>query len=113
MRPRFRPLDLRFEFTDPFPQRPDEFLDLGHGESGRDVLGTIPIERDDLDAHDPFGLPRSQGGVLLADDMARARADREEWRKRVERWKGSGLTAKEFAAETGINAGNLQFWQYK
>ena len=45
--------------------------------------------------------------------MARARADREEWRKRVERWKDSGLTAKEFAAETGINAGTLQFWQYK
>lgn len=39
--------------------------------------------------------------------------DREEWRRRVERWKDSGLTAKEFAAETGINAGTLQFWQYK
>jgi hypothetical protein len=49
----------------------------------------------------------------LADDMARARADQDEWRRRVERWKDSGLTAKEFAAETGINAGTLQFWQYK
>lgn len=45
--------------------------------------------------------------------MARARVDRDEWRRRVERWKDSGLTAKEFAAETGINAGTLQFWQYK
>jgi transposase len=45
--------------------------------------------------------------------MARAREDREEWRRRVDRWKDSGLTAKEFAAEIGINAGTLQFWQYK
>ena len=41
------------------------------------------------------------------------RASRDEWQKRVERWKESGLTAKEFASETGINAGTLQFWQYK
>ena len=39
--------------------------------------------------------------------MARTRLDRDEWRRRVERWKDSGLTAKEFAAETGINAGNI------
>ena len=39
--------------------------------------------------------------------------DRDEWRKRVERWKASDLTAKEFAAEVGINAGTLQFWQHK
>lgn len=45
--------------------------------------------------------------------MGNARADRDEWRRRVERWKDSGLTAKEFAAETGINAGTLQFWRYK
>lgn len=45
--------------------------------------------------------------------MAGQRASREEWRRRVERWKDSGLTAKEFAAETGINAGTLQFWRYK
>lgn len=41
------------------------------------------------------------------------RASREEWQKRVDRWKESGLTAKEFAAETGFNAGTLQFWRYK
>ena len=45
--------------------------------------------------------------------MAGKRASRDEWRKRVDRWKDSGLTAKEFAAETGINAGTLQFWRYK
>jgi transposase len=49
--------------------------------------------------------------VLLK--MARARLDRDEWRRRVERWKDSGLTAKEFAAKTGLNAGTLQFWQCK
>ena len=49
----------------------------------------------------------------MLDDMARAHVDRDEWRRRVQRWKDSGLTAKEFAAETGINAGTLQFWQYK
>jgi hypothetical protein len=45
--------------------------------------------------------------------MASKRASRDEWRTRVERWKDSGLTAKEFAAETGVNAGTLQFWRYK
>jgi len=45
--------------------------------------------------------------------MARARVGRDEWQKRVQRWKDSGLTAKEFAAETAINAGTLQFWRYK
>jgi len=38
---------------------------------------------------------------------------REDWAKRVERWKDSGLTAKEFAAELGINAGSLQQWAYQ
>jgi hypothetical protein len=41
------------------------------------------------------------------------RTSREEWRKRVERWKDSGLTAEQFAAELGINPRTLQFWQYK
>jgi hypothetical protein len=50
---------------------------------------------------------------MVVDDMARTRANRDEWRKRVERWKDSGLTAGQFAAENGLNAGTLQFWQYK
>jgi len=41
-----------------------------------------------------------------------ARAGREVWEKRVERWKEGGLTAEEFAAETGVNARTLQHWQW-
>jgi len=41
------------------------------------------------------------------------RTSREEWCKRVERWKDSGLTADQYASELGINAKTLQFWKYK
>ena len=41
------------------------------------------------------------------------RASREVWAKRVERWKDSGLTAKEFAAELDVSAGSLTFWKWK
>lgn len=41
------------------------------------------------------------------------RVRREEWAKRVERWKDSGLTAKEFAAELGINPRALVFWKWQ
>lgn len=34
----------------------------------------------------------------------------EQWRKRVQRWKDSGLTAREFAAETGLNFHTLRYW---
>ena len=37
----------------------------------------------------------------------RARVEREEWAKRVERWRDSGLTTAEFAAELGINPKTL------
>jgi transposase len=40
-------------------------------------------------------------------------ATREEWSKRIERWKDSGLSAKEFASETGINARSLSWWQWQ
>ena len=53
------------------------------------------------------------GVQIAADDMGNERASREEWRKRVDRWKESGLSAQQFAAELGINAGTLQFWKYK
>jgi hypothetical protein len=43
----------------------------------------------------------------------RPRTSAEEWQKRVERWRESGLSADQFAAELGINAGTLRFWQYK
>ena len=38
---------------------------------------------------------------------------RDVWAKRVERWKDSGLTAKEFAGELGINPKSLQQWAYQ
>ncbi len=38
------------------------------------------------------------------------RTNREEWKKRVERWQESGLTAEQYASELGINAGTLKFW---
>lgn len=41
------------------------------------------------------------------------RASRDEWAKRVERWRDSGLTAEQFASEIGINANTLKFWSYK
>jgi transposase len=42
-----------------------------------------------------------------------ARAGREVWEKRVERWRESGLTAKEYAAEVGINANRLSHWGWR
>lgn len=40
-------------------------------------------------------------------------AVRETWAKRVARWKDSGLSAKEFAAETGINPRSLSWWRWR
>lgn len=42
-----------------------------------------------------------------------SRTSRAEWAKRVERWKDSGLSAKEFASETGLKASALRFWSWK
>ncbi len=42
----------------------------------------------------------------------RKQATRAEWQKRVERWRDSGLSAEQFAAELGINAGTLKYWKY-
>lgn len=38
---------------------------------------------------------------------------REVWVKRVERWSDSGLSAKEFAAELGINPRTLTYWKWR
>lgn len=46
------------------------------------------------------------------EERARARVTREEWAKRIERWRDSGLSAAEFAAELGINARTLVYWKY-
>src|SRR6185436_12251706 len=42
----------------------------------------------------------------------RTRVEREEWAKRVERWRDSGLTTAEFAAELGINPHSLTYWAW-
>jgi transposase len=41
------------------------------------------------------------------------RATRQEWAKRVERWRDSGLTAKAFAAEIDVPATSLSYWKWK
>jgi hypothetical protein len=41
------------------------------------------------------------------------RDGREVWAKRVARWRESGLSAREFASETGINASSLSHWAWK
>src|SRR5260370_27230053 len=38
---------------------------------------------------------------------------REEWAQRIQRWKDSGRTAKEFAAEMGINVHALTHWKWR
>jgi hypothetical protein len=40
------------------------------------------------------------------------RVGSEEWAKRVERWKDSGLSAKEFAVEVGLNEHSLRWWRW-
>jgi hypothetical protein len=42
-----------------------------------------------------------------------AREKREVWAKRVERLADSGLTAKEFAAEIGVNVNTLSGWRWR
>ncbi len=41
-----------------------------------------------------------------------ARESREIWKKRVERWADSGLSAREFAAEIGVNVHTLTHWKW-
>lgn len=45
--------------------------------------------------------------------MARQRATRSEWAKRVGAWKKSGLSAGEFAAREGLSASSLSWWSWK
>lgn len=46
-------------------------------------------------------------------DDGRGRVSRAEWEKRVQRWQDSGLTAKEFAGELGINPRTLSYWKWQ
>jgi hypothetical protein len=45
-------------------------------------------------------------------EQKRTRVGREEWAKRVGRWRDSGLTTAEFAAELGISAKTLTYWAW-
>jgi hypothetical protein len=41
------------------------------------------------------------------------RVSREAWAKRVERWRESGLTAAEYAAEIGVRPQTLSWWKWR
>lgn len=41
------------------------------------------------------------------------RETRAIWAKRIERWKDSGLTSKQFAAELGISPRSLLWWRWR
>jgi len=41
------------------------------------------------------------------------RKRRQEWVERVDRWRRSGMTAKQFAASMGVNAGTLAHWSWR
>ena len=40
-------------------------------------------------------------------------ASRSEWETHVQRWVESDLTAREFAAEVGVNPRTLVYWKWK
>src|SRR5579883_2552823 len=44
---------------------------------------------------------------------AKRRSAREVWAERVTRLKESGLTARQFAAKTGLNAQSLRWWRWQ
>ena len=45
--------------------------------------------------------------------MDMARDTEQRWRKRVEQWKNSGLSAAEFAQQAGLNRHTLQNWHWR
>jgi hypothetical protein len=45
--------------------------------------------------------------------MATESRTRRQWRKRVARWKASGLSAKAFASRIGVNHATLSHWKYR
>lgn len=42
-----------------------------------------------------------------------ARTTREQWERRVARWKRSGLTTREFATREGLRASTLAYWRWR
>ncbi|HMI82539.1 MAG TPA: hypothetical protein VK550_00530 [Polyangiaceae bacterium] len=45
--------------------------------------------------------------------VVRKHAGAEVWRERVERWKASGLTGKEFAAKEDLSPRSLSWWGWR
>src|SRR5258708_32543936 len=45
--------------------------------------------------------------------VVREKASPEVWRERVERWKASGLQAREFAAAENLSPRSLSWWQWQ
>ena len=43
----------------------------------------------------------------------KTRTGRDEWRKRIERWRENDLSAEAFAAELGTKPATLKFWKYR
>lgn len=41
------------------------------------------------------------------------RASRDQWRERVRRWRRSGKSADDFAAEIGVKPSTLTWWAWK
>ena len=41
------------------------------------------------------------------------RTSREEWARRVRRWRQSGLSAREFADSIGVNRATLTYWAWR
>ena len=41
------------------------------------------------------------------------RETRQQWTERVDRWRGSGQTAREFAAQEGVRPATLSWWGAK
>jgi hypothetical protein len=37
-------------------------------------------------------------------------SNREQWRKQVEQWRDSGLSAREYAEKNGVNFYTLRYW---
>jgi len=48
--------------------------------------------------------------MVCAEEVRTMRTGRAEWSRRVRRWRRSRLTAREFAARAGLNAGTLVYW---
>jgi transposase-like protein len=58
-------------------------------------------------------MPKIVPGARTPFFRRMARESRDVWAKRVERWRASGLTAREFAAEIGVNAHTLNHWRWR